>query len=96
MRIAKVMGAAVATLKHDSLQSTKLLLLNPADVDGAVVEKPFVAVDLVGAGAGELVLVSEGSSARMATGYASSAADAAVVGILDSLEYEGTMRFRKE
>jgi ethanolamine utilization protein EutN len=96
MIIAKVMGSAVATLKHDLLKTTKLLLISPADVKGNVTGEPFLAVDLVGAGEGELVIVSQGSSARVATGQSSSPADAAIVGILDSLQYEGVVEFRKE
>jgi ethanolamine utilization protein EutN len=96
MIIAKVMGSAVATLKHDLLKTTKLLLISPADVKGNVTGEPFLAVDLVGAGEGELVIVSQGSSARVATGQGSSPADAAIVGILDSLQVEGIVEFRKE
>ena len=96
MIIAKVVGSAVATLKHDLLKTTKLLLVRRADAEGNVTGEPFVAVDLVGAGEGELVIVSQGSAARMATGQSSSPVDAAVVGILDSLHFEGAVAFRKE
>lgn len=96
MIIGKVVGSAVATLKHDLLKTAKLLLVSPADVNGNVTGDPFLAVDLVGAGEGELVVVSQGSSARIATGQTSSPADAAIVGILDSLEFEGVVEFRKE
>ena len=96
MLIAKVMGSAVATLKHDLLKTTKLLLVSPADAAGNVTGQPFLAVDLVGAGEGELVIVSQGSSARAAAGNNASPADAAIVGILDSLQSEGTVSFRKE
>lgn len=96
MIIAKVVGSAVATLKHDLLKTTKLLLVRRADAEGDVTGEPFVAVDLVGAGEGELVIVSQGSAARMATGQSSSPVDAAVVGILDSLHFEGAVAFRKE
>jgi ethanolamine utilization protein EutN len=96
MLIAKVMGSAVATLKHDLLQTTKLLLVSPANAAGDVTGQPFLAVDLVGAGEGELVMVSQGSSARAATGNNASPADAAIVGILDSLQIEGAVSFRKE
>jgi microcompartment protein CcmK/EutM len=96
MIIAKVVGTAIATLKHELLTTTKLLLVSPTDVNGNVTGAPFLAVDLVGAGEGELVIVSQGSSARVATGQSSSPADAAVVGILDSLHFEGSTAFRKE
>jgi microcompartment protein CcmK/EutM len=96
MIIAKVMGTAVATLKHELLSTAKLLLVSPADVQGNATGEPFLAVDMVGAGEGELVIVSQGSSARIATGQSASPADAAIVGILDSLHYEGSLAFRKE
>ncbi len=96
MIIAKVLGSAVATLKHDLLRNTKLLLVSPADTQGKLTGHPFLAVDLVGAGEGELVMVSQGSSARMAIGQNSSPADAAIVGILDTLQVEGVIDFRKE
>jgi ethanolamine utilization protein EutN len=96
MIIAKVVGSAVATLKHELLKTTKLLLVSQADTRGNVTGEPFLAVDLIGAGEGELVIVSQGSSARIATGHNASPADAAIVGILDSLQREGTIDFRKE
>ena len=96
MIIAKVVGSAVATLKHELLNTTKLLLVSPADIEGNITGTPFLAVDLVGAGEGELVIVSQGSSARVATGQNASPADAAIVGILDSLQIEGNVEFRKE
>ena len=96
MIVAQVIGSAVATLKHDSLKATKLLLLKRANESGYMEGEVFLAVDLVGAGEGELVVVSQGSSARIATGQNASPIDAAIVGILDSLETEGVISFRKE
>ena len=96
MIIAKVMGTAVASAKHTALNSTKLLIICPANIDGDISGDPFLAVDLVGSGSGELVVVSQGSSARLATGYKNSPVDAAIVGILDSLQYDDKIRFRKE
>ena len=96
MIIAKVIGSAVATLKHDLLKTTKLLLVGPADVRGNLTGEPFLAVDLVGAGDGELVMISQGSSARAAIGDDSSPADAAVIGILDSLQVEEAIDLGKE
>jgi ethanolamine utilization protein EutN len=96
MIVAKVVGSAVASLKHEGMRSTKLLLVSQADALGQPSGLPFLAVDLVGAGEGELVMVSQGSSARLATGQSSSPVDAAIVGILDSLTYDGDVAFRKE
>ena len=96
MIIGKVVGSAVATLKHEGLSTTKLLVVRPADTRGQPLDDAFLAVDLVGAGEGELVFVSQGSSARTATGDNASPTDAAIVGILDSLRVDGTVSFRKE
>lgn len=95
MIIAQVVGAAVASIKLDALQASKLLLVQQADAEGNVVGPAFLAVDLVGAGEDELVVVSQGSSARMAIGSDRSPADAAIIGILDSVRYRGEQVFTK-
>ena len=96
MIVAKVVGVAVASLKHETLKTTKLLLVQSADPSGIARGELFLAVDLVGAGEGELVVVSQGSSARAVTGQNSSPIDAAIVGILDSLWFEGAISYRKD
>lgn len=98
MLIAKVVGSAVSSAKLDALKASKLLVVSPADGSGVVNGAPFLAVDLVGAGTGELVVVSQGSSARVAAGARSDASpvDAAIIGILDSLQIDGDVAFRKE
>jgi ethanolamine utilization protein EutN len=95
MRIAKVVGVAVATVKDRRLEGGKLLLVAEADAGGAVTGQPFVALDIVGAGEGELVLVVEGSSARTAAVDANRPVDAVIVGILDSLRHDGQMTYKK-
>ena len=96
MLIARVVGTAVSSAKHKALLATKLLIVCPANADGDVRGDPFLAVDLVGSGEGELVIVSQGSSARMATDFKNSPVDAAIVGILDSLQYDKKTRLTKE
>ena len=96
MIIAKIVGTAVASAKHDALHSSKILLASPANVAGEVIGDPFLAVDLIGSGEGELVMVSRGSSARLASEHKDSPVDAAVVGIIDTLHYDGKTSFRKE
>ena len=96
MLIARVMGTAVSSTKHQALLATKLLIVCPANADGDVCGDPFLAVDLVGSGESELVIVSQGSSARVATDFKNSPVDAAIVGILDSLQCGEKTRFRKE
>lgn len=95
MRISKVMGVAVSTVKDSRLEGRKLLLVADADQEGKVLSKPYIALDMVGAGEGELVFVAQGSSARMAAGDASAPVDAAIVGILDSLRYNKALTFKK-
>ena len=95
MRIAKVVGVAVATVKDQRLEGAKLLLVTAADPAGQPQGLPYVAQDLVGAGEGELVMVVEGSSARIAAGDADRPVDAVIVGILDSLRHDGQMTYKK-
>jgi microcompartment protein CcmK/EutM len=95
MRIARVVGSAVSTVKEDSLVGHKLLLVRETDEEGEISGPVLVAVDAVGAGTGELVLISEGSAARQARSTANQPVDAVIMGILDSLEVDGTVTFRK-
>lgn len=95
MRIARVVGSAVSTVKVPSLVGHKLLLLREADEQNEMTGAVFVAVDAVGAGSGELVLVSEGSAGRQTPTTADQPVDAVIMGILDSLEVGGTFTFVK-
>ena len=95
MRIARVVGRAVSTVKEASLVGHKLLLVCEANERDELTGSVFVAVDVVGAGTGELVLVSEGSAARHCETTSGQPIDAVIMGILDSLEVGGTVTFRK-
>lgn len=95
MQIARVIGSAVSTVKVDSLVGSKLLIVQPATVNDELTGEPFVAVDAIGAGAGELVLVSYGSSARRTQLSTDRPVDAVIFAILDSLEVNGQDTFRK-
>lgn len=95
MRIARVIGSAVSTIKDDSLRGTKLLVLRYATASDELFDEPFVAVDAVGAGQGELVLVSHGSAGRHTEQTQSAPVDAVIIAILDSLEVEGNLTFQK-
>lgn len=97
MKLGKVVGSVVATRKDDRLLGHKLLIiqqLKPGD-DGKLVpargsSEFTVSVDLVGAGTGELVLYTSGSSARNAASEAhDSPIDEAIVGIVDSTDIDG-------
>jgi ethanolamine utilization protein EutN len=95
MKLGKVIGSVVATRKHDRLVGNKLLIVRQLkpDPEGSLVpahsgSEFIVAVDLVGAGPGELVLYSSGSSARNAsTDSHDSPVDEAIVGIVDQTDF---------
>lgn len=83
MYLAKVTGALVSTTKHVSLNGAKLLMVARLDEHYQPTDSAQVAVDFVGAGNGEIVIISTGSSARMSNSKEHSVIDAAVVGIVD-------------
>ncbi len=95
MLIAKVIGTAIATIKDEKLHGRKLLVLQQADEFGKTSGKPFVAIDSVDAGVGDLVLSASGSSARQTTITKDTPVDAVIMAVIDSLEVEGQETFRK-
>ena len=86
MILAKVVGTVVATRKDERLVSQKLLLAQPLNAKEEPQGGQLVAVDTVDAGGGETVLIVSGSSARMAADLKDSPVDAAIVGIVDTVE----------
>ncbi len=82
MIIGKVTGSVVSTRKQDNLIGNKFMIVEPIEIMNGE-HKQMVAVDNIGAGIGEYVLVATGSSARMGMGQDSSPIDAAIVGIID-------------
>lgn len=86
MKICRVVGHLWATKKVESLVGEKLMVVEELKVKNP---KRFVAADLVGAGIGEDVIVTSGSTARQAIKKPGSAVDAAIVGIIDSVEIAG-------
>ena len=89
MILAKVVGTVVATRKDERLVSSKLLVARPIDPTGKPDANYLVAVDTVDAGFGETVLIVSGSSARMAAGLKDCPVDAAIVGVIDSIDVKG-------
>ncbi len=92
MFVAKVIGNVVATQKDQKFQGMKLLLIQPyITKERALVASgsSIVAADSVGAGAGECVLFTQGSSARLTAVTKDAPIDAVIVGIVDSIELEG-------
>jgi len=86
MLLARVMGTVVATRKDERLLGRKLLVCRSVNPQGEAEGAYFVAVDTVGAGVKEMVLVVSGSSARMAANFKESPVDSAIVGIVDEVE----------
>jgi microcompartment protein CcmK/EutM len=95
MLIAKVVGTTVSTIKDEKLVGRKLLIVRQTDEKGTPVGKPYVAVDTVDAGAGDLVLTCAGSSARQTAITKDTPVDAVIMSIIDSLEVSGAVVFRK-
>jgi microcompartment protein CcmK/EutM len=93
MTIGRVVGSLVSTIKHPAYQSTKLLLVQPLDLDGDDTGDTMVCVDAIGAGSGELVLVcKEGAAARKFLGLPHPPVRSLVIGIIDYVENnEGTL-----
>ncbi len=97
MFLAKVEGAVVATKKDAAMSGRKLLLLRPQLVDDKDPTRfrpgvnTIVAVDSVGAGVGEMVLFTQGSSARLAPTLKDAPVDAVIVGIVDTVDVLGKM-----
>jgi ethanolamine utilization protein EutN len=95
MFLARVEGAVVSTKKDPSLTGRKLLLLRPQLVDekNPTQFRPgsstIVAVDTVGAGIGEMVLICQGSSAHLAPSLKDAPVDAVIMGIVDTVDVLG-------
>jgi ethanolamine utilization protein EutN len=99
MFVAKVTGSVVATQKVKSMTGHKLLLVEPLRVEPSTRDRlvgtgrSFVVVDTVGAGQGEMVLIVQGSSARMTPETEKLPVDATIVGIVDSVHVESRTVF---
>jgi microcompartment protein CcmK/EutM len=99
MFLAKVTGSVIATHKLPSMTGRKLLTVEPLRVDPANRERlvttgrTFVVVDTVGAGQGELVLIVQGSSARLTPETEKLPVDATIIGIVDTVNVENRTIF---
>jgi ethanolamine utilization protein EutN len=96
MKIALVIGSTISTIKDEVIRGRKLLIVRNADTTGTPIGEPYIAVDTVSAGAGDLVMVTDGSSARYTNQTTNAPVDAVIVGVIDSLEMSGTVTYRKE
>ena len=83
MRLGRITGTVTATAKAEALTGQKLLVVDLVDAGGAVVDPSRVAPDTVGAGVGDMVLVTQGSAARMAAGLSGAPVDLAIIAVVD-------------
>lgn len=82
MVVGKVIGSIVSTRKSENLVGNKFMIVEPVPrMQGT--SRQFVAIDNIGAGIGEYVLVAQGSAARIGCGLDTAPVDAAIVGIID-------------
>lgn len=82
MIIGKVVGSIVSTRKSEKLVGNKFMIVEPLDhMESST--RQLVAIDNIGAGIGEVVLVAQGSAARIGCGVENAPVDAAIVGIVD-------------
>jgi len=96
MQFARVTGNCVCTVKDAKLPREKLLVIQPVDMSLKKAQgAALVAIDVVGAGVGELVLFVSGSSARQTTITENKPTDCTVMAIVDFVEQEGSVVFSK-
>lgn len=90
MQIGRVIGTVVSTQKHREFEGAKLLLVQPLNPDETPRGTALLAIDSVGAGVSEKVLVVlEGRAAGEALGKKAAPVDAAIVGIIDHIDFDG-------
>ena len=86
MILGKVIGSVVATQKDPGLMGKKLLLVKAIDLEGNLLDPFVIAVDVVGVGIGEKVLVVNGSSARMTSDTKERSIDSIIAAKVDSIQ----------
>jgi microcompartment protein CcmK/EutM len=101
MFVAQVTGSVVATQKTATMTGHKMLVVEPYRLDEKTRDRlvptgrTFVAVDTLGAGEGQFVLVTQGSSARLTPETKSLPIDAVIIGLVDTVRIEGKEVFKK-
>jgi microcompartment protein CcmK/EutM len=102
MFVAQVTGSVVATQKTATMTGHKMLVVEPYRLDEKTRDRlvptgrTFVAVDTLGAGEGQFVLVTQGSSARLTPETKSLPIDAVIIGLVDTVRIEGKDVFNKD
>ncbi|MFM7034472.1 MAG: EutN/CcmL family microcompartment protein [Planctomycetia bacterium] len=102
MFVARVTGSIVATQKAESMTGHKMFVVEPYRLDEKTRDRlvptgrTFVAVDTLGAGEGQFVLITQGSSARLTPETKSLPIDAVIIGLIDTVRIEGKEVFNRE
>jgi ethanolamine utilization protein EutN len=102
MFVAKVTGSLVSTQKVDAMVGYKLLVVEPYRLEAtqrkslATTGRTFIAVDTLGAGEGDFVLITQGSSARMTAETKTMPVDTVIIGIVDQIHVEHACVYSRE
>lgn len=86
MKLAKVIGTVVATRKEESLVGCKLMIIRRVNGKSEYIDSEEIAVDFVGAGIGDIVLIAQGSAVRMEPRRKEAMIDMAIIGIIDAID----------
>lgn len=102
MFVAKVTGSLVSTQKAEAMVGYKLLVVEPYRLEAkerkslATTGRTFIAVDMLGAGEGDFVLITQGSSARMTPETKNMPIDTVIIGIVDKIHVENACVYTRE
>ena len=102
MFIAKVTGSLVSTQKVEAMVGWKLLVIEPYRLEAterkslATTGRTFISVDMLGAGVGDYVLVTQGTSARMTPETRDMPVDTVIIGIVDKVHVESNCVYSRE
>ena len=95
MIIGKITGTVVATRKDEKLEGFKFFVVEELDTTMNFTGKSIIAVDIVGAGIEEIVLIVQGSSARQSSVTEAKPVDAVVIAIIDTIQVKGELTYKK-
>lgn len=95
MQLGKIVGTVVSTRKDEKLEGLKFHIVKFINLDGTFTGGLVIAIDSVGAGVGEVVLVAAGSSARQTNITKDKPVDTVIMAIVDELEVEGKNIYKK-
>jgi microcompartment protein CcmK/EutM len=96
MILGMVVGTVVSNKRADQIEAARYLLIDQCDQQGTGKKDFLVALDLIGAGYGEMVLLSQGSAARQTTITDNRPMDAVIVGIVDLIDESGKVVYKKQ